>query len=373
MARRQSAYHQKYLELGAELVDRIGYDAPYRFSTTEAEHIATRTAAGMYDVYHQGAVEIRGKDAEALLQRTLVNDVTRIGDGQVLYSSICNEQGGMIDDLTVYRLAGDQFWLSPTPSRVDAAVAWLTEQSREFNAHVTNLVSGTGFISVQGPRSRAIVGELTDADLSTDALPYYSFTRATVAEVPGILARTGYSGELGYEFFYQREYGSHVWDAVMAAGTPHGMLPCGLGALRSVRMEKRYPLYGLDLNETTSPLEANLGWTVRFNKGDFIGREALLRQKEQGVNRTLVAIEFPDLSFLPTTGDAVTVNGDRVGLVTSSDRGFFVGKAIALAYLNPEAGVAGASVDVTNSTGETRSGVVKTKAAYDPDRSKARA
>lgn len=109
MARRQSAYHQKYLELGAELVDRIGYDAPYRFSTTEAEHIATRTAAGMYDVYHQGAVEIRGKDAEALLQRTLVNDVTRIGDGQVLYSSICNEQGGMIDDLTVYRLAGDQF------------------------------------------------------------------------------------------------------------------------------------------------------------------------------------------------------------------------------------------------------------------------
>ncbi|MCC6790548.1 MAG: glycine cleavage system aminomethyltransferase GcvT [Thermomicrobiales bacterium] len=373
MARRQSAYHQKYLELGAELVDRIGYDAPYRFTTTEAEHMATRTAAGMYDVYHQGAVEIRGKDAESLLQRTLVNDVTRIGDGQVLYSSICNDQGGIVDDLTVYRLAGDRFWLSPTPTRVDAVVAWLTEQSRDVNAYVTNLVSGTGFISVQGPASREIVAALTDVDLSTEALPYYSFTHATVAEGPGVLARTGYSGEFGYEFFYPREYGIHVWDAVMAAGSPRGMVPCGLGALRSVRMEKRYPLYGLDLNETTSPLEANLGWTVRFNKGDFIGHEALLRQREEGVTRTLVAIEFPDLAFLPTTGDAVFVNGEPVGLVTSADRGYFVGKSIALAYLTPEAGITGTAVDVVNATGETRSGVVNTRAAYDPDRSKARA
>jgi aminomethyltransferase len=373
MARRQSAYHQKYLELGAELVDRIGYDAPYRFTTTEAEHIATRTAAGMYDVYHQGAVEICGKDAEAFLQKMLVNDLARIGDGQVLYSSICNEQGGIVDDLTVYRSAGDRFWLSPTPSRVDAVVNWLSGRTGDFNAYVTNLVSGSGFISIQGPKSREIVGSLTDADLSTVSLPYYSFTNATLADVPGVIARTGYSGELGYEFFYPREYGSHVWDAVMATGAPHGMLPCGLGALRSVRMEKRYPLYGLDLNETTTPLEANLGWTVRFNKGDFVGREALLRQKEQGVNRTLVAIEFPDLGFLPITGDVVTVGRERVGLVTSADRGYFVGKSIALAYLNPEAGITGANVEVTNASGEVKTGVVNTKAAYDPDRSRAKA
>jgi len=372
MARRQSAYHQKYLELGAELVDRIGYDAPYRFTTTEAEHLATRNAAGMYDVYHQGAVEIRGKGAEALLQCTLVNDIDRILDGQVLYSSVCNESGGMIDDLTVFRLAADHFWLSPTPSRVDAVVAWLTEQSRDVDALVINLVSGTGFISVQGPLSREIVGELADADLSTEALPYYSFTRATFADVAGVLARTGYSGELGYEFFYPREYGSHVWDAVMAAGTPKGMLPCGLGALRSVRMEKRYPLYGLDLNETTSPLEANLGWTVRFADRVFIGRDALLRQKENGVTRTLVAIEFPDLDFLPATGDGVTVDGNAVGSVTSGDRGFFVGKSIALGYLTPEAGVAGVHVQVTNAAGESRTGIVNTKAAHDPNRARVR-
>jgi aminomethyltransferase len=373
MARRQSAYQQKYIELGAELVDRIGYDAPYRFTSTEQEHLATRTAAGMYDVYHQGTVDIYGKDAEQLLQRTLVNDIRRIDDGRVLYSSLCNEQGGIVDDLTVYRASSDHFFLSPTPTRVDTVVAWLTGHAQGLNAYVVNKVSGTGFISVQGPKSREIVGTLTDADLSTAALPYYSFTPATFAEVPGALARTGYTGEVGYEFFYPREYGSHVWDAVMAAAAPFGMVPCGLGALRSVRMEKRYPLYGLDLNETTSPIEANLGWTVRFDKGEFIGRDALLRQKENGVTRSLVTIEFPDLGFLPATGNEVTVDGKQVGAVTSGDRGFFVGKSIALAYLAPDAAIAGTEVVVTNAAGDRHTGTVNTKAAYDPERNIVRA
>ncbi len=373
MPPRQSSYHHKYLELGAELVDRMGYAAPYRFSTTETEHMATRTAAGMYDVYHQGFVEIRGREAAAFLQSAIVNDLNRIADGQVLYSSILNQQGGMIDDLTIYRVSGDQFWLSPTPSRVDAVVAWLSALASGRDAHVSNFVSGTGFISVQGPRSREIIGALVDVDLSTAALPYYSFTAATLADVAGYLARTGYSGELGYEFFYPREYGSHVWDSVIEAGVPVGMVPCGLGALRSVRMEKRYPLYGLDLNETTSPLEAHLGWTVRFDKGEFVGREALLRQREQGITRSLAAIEFPDLTFLPAPGDAVTVGGEPAGSVTSADRGYFVGKSIALAYLTPALATTGTAVDVTAKTGERSTGVVNTRAAYDPDRTIVRA
>lgn len=374
MPRRTSPYHHKYLALGAELVDRIGYDAPLRFSSTEAEHMATRTAAGLYDVYHQGAVDIKGADATALLQRLLVNDVERIGDGQVLYSSMCNEVGGIVDDLTCYRESAEHVWLSPTPSRVDAVVAWLTEHARGSRAYVTNLVSGTGFISIQGPNSREIVGRLTDTDLSTAALPYYAFTKASVAEVPSTLARTGYSGELGYEVFYPREYAEHMWDAVMAAGEGSGLVPCGLGALRSVRMEKRYPLYGLDLTEETSPLEANLGWTVRFQeKGDFVGREALLRQKEQGVNRTLVAIELPDLSVVPTPGDAVSANGEAAGAVTSADRGYFVGKTIALAYLAPEIAATGTPVEIATKDGQTVSGTVNTRAAYDPEREKVRA
>ena len=373
MGRRRSPYYAKYAELGAELVDRMGYDAPYRFSTTEAEHMATRTAAGLYDVYHQGMVDIKGKDAEALLQNACVNDLTRIGDGHVLYSSVCKDDGGMIDDLTIYRIAPDHFFLSPTPSRVEAIVAHLTEQARGMNAYVTDRVSGTGFISVQGPNAREIVSQVTDADLSTDALPYYTFTKTTLAEVPGYLARTGYSGELGFEFFYPVEYGIYMWDSVYNAGKEHGLVPCGLGALRSIRMEKRYPLYGLDLDETTSPIEANLGWTVRFGKGDFNGRDALLRQKEKGVDRNLVAIEFDGLDFLPATGDAVSIDGSAVGKVTSADRGFFVGKSIALAYLQPDAATTGTRVTVTDKTGAQATGMVNQRAAYDPDREKVRA
>ncbi len=373
MPRRRSPYHAKYIELGAELVDRVGYDAPYRFSTTEAEHIATRTTAGLYDVYHQGMVDIKGGDAEKLLQQTCVNDLSRISDGEVLYSSVCNEAGGMIDDLTIYRVAGDHFFLSPTPSRVDAIVAHMTEQARGMNAYVTNMVSGTGFISVQGPNSREIMAKLTDTDLSTASLPYYTFTTATVAEVPGYVARTGYSGELGFEFFYPVEYGMHVWNTVFDAGQDHGLVPCGLGALRSVRMEKRYPLYGLDLNETTTPIEANLGWTVRFAKPAFNGRDALLRQKEAGTTRHLVAIEFADLSLLPVPGDKVTSGDDLIGTVTSADRGYFVGKTIALAYVKPEAAVSGAQVTVTLASGDNATGTVNLKAAYDPDREKVRA
>jgi aminomethyltransferase len=373
MGRRRSPYYAKYLELGAELVDRMGYDAPYRFSTTEAEHLATRTTAGLYDVYHQGMVDIKGKDAEALLQKTCVNDLGRIGDGEVLYSSVCNDNGGMIDDLTIYRVASDHFFLSPTPSRVDAIVAHMTEQARGMNACVTDRVSGTGFISVQGPNAREIVSSITDADLSTSAMPYYTFTVATLAEVPGFVARTGYSGELGFEFFYPVEYGVYVWESVFAAGQDYGLVPCGLGALRSIRMEKRYPLYGLDLNETTSPIEANLGWTVRFVKDDFNGRDALLRQKEHGVDRQLVAIEFDGLEFLPTTGDAVSIDGAPVGTVTSADRGFFVGKSIALGYLRPEAADTGVRVTVTDKDGVQATGTVNQRAAYDPDRDKVRA
>ena len=372
MPRRRSPYHQKYLELGAELVDRIGYDAPYRFSTTEAEHMATRTTAGLYDVYHQGMVDIKGRDAEALLQQACVNDLARIGDGEVLYSSLCNEQGGMIDDLTIYRVSGDHFFLSPTPTRVDPVVSHMTEMAQGMNAYVTNMVPGTGFMSVQGPNSRDIMARLTDSDLSTGALPYYGFTRTTVAELPAYLARTGYTGELGYEVFYSVEYATHMWEAVHAAGQDFGLVPCGLGALRSVRMEKRYPLYGLDLSETTSPLEAGLGWTVRFTKANFNGRDALLRQKDAGVTRQLVAIEFPDLDFLPATGDAVTIDGESIGEVTSADRGYFVGKSIALAYLTPQCARTGTAVIVTDKTGGKSNGVVNQKAAYDPERERVR-
>lgn len=374
MTRRHTPYYHKLVALGAELVDRIGYDAALRFTTVAEEHLATRERVGVYDVYHQGALDLKGPDAEALLSRLLVNDPQRLDDGGVLYSSLCNADGGMVDDLTVYRLAADHFWLCPTPSRVDVVDAWIRGHTEGQRAYITNIVSGTAFLSLQGPRSRETLAAMTDLDLSTDALPYYRFARGTVAEVPTLVARTGYSGELGYELFFPREYAEGMWDAAFAAGEPFGIVPCGLGALRSVRMEKKYPLYGLDLDETTSPLEASLGWTVRFEKGDFIGRDALLRQRDAGVSRRLVGIELGAGDPLPMAGDAIAIDGDAVGSVTSSDVGHAIGRTLAMGYVAPDAATDGTAVTVTLAeTGQALAGTVRTEAFYDPGRERVRA
>jgi aminomethyltransferase len=372
MARRHTPYYHQFVALGAEIVDRIGFDAAYRFSTVEAEHIATRTAAGMYDVYYQGAVDVKGREAEAFLNSVLVNDVRRLTDGGVLYSSVANETGGMIDDLTVFRFSAEHYWLCPTPSRVDRVVAHLTEQARGKLAYITNCIPGTAYLSVQGPRSRAILASLTSLDLSTEALPYFRFIEGVIAEVPVVLSRTGYSGELGYELFYSRDYADHIWTTLLGAGEEHELKPAGLGALRSVRIEKKYPLYGLDLDETTSPYEAGVGWTVHLDKGEFIGRAALQRQHDEGVTRSLVGIAFEGTAFLPKPGDPVTIDGRPVGKVTSADTGYTLGRTLALGYLEPSI-ADGTSVLVTTADGTSATGAVHHAALYDPSRSRARA
>ena len=372
MARRHTPYYHQFIALGAEIVDRIGFDAAYRFSTVEEEHLATRSAAGLYDVYYQGAIDVKGREAEAVLNAVLVNDVRRLTNGAILYSSVLNESGGMIDDLTVYRFSPEHYWLCATPSRVDRVVAHLTEQAEGRLAYVTNCVPGTAYLSLQGPRSRQILAGLTELDLATEALPYYRFTEGTVAEVPVVLARTGYSGELGYELFYSRDYADHMWSTLLDAGGPHGLKPAGLGALRSVRIEKKYPLYGLDLDETTSPYEAGLGWTVHLEKGDFIGREALIRQKEQGLSRSLVGIAFDGRTFLPKPGDPVDRDGRAIGKITSADTGYSLGRTLALAYLEPST-EDGSQVRVTTDDGTSALGTVHRAALYDPSRSLARA
>ncbi len=373
LARRHTPYFHKLLEAGAEMADRIGFDAAVVFTSVEDEHLATRGAAGVYDVYYSGPIDIKGPDAEALLQTILVRDVARrLTDGGVLYSAVCNEEGGMVDDLTCFRHSAEHFWLVATPARADVVEAWVREHAEDRRAYVTNTISGTAYLSVQGPRSRELLSGITDADLATEALPYFRFTDATVAEVPAVLSRTGYSGELGYELFYARDYAEHVWDAVLDAGRDLGAVPAGLGALRSVRMEKKYPLYGLDVNETTSPLEANLAWAVDLDSDGFVGREALRRQRDEGVERLLLGIAFPDLSFVPAIGDEVRLDGEPVGTVTSADQGHSLGRALAMAYLPPSA--LGEEVTVTAAEGQASAiGTVTDRAFYDPDGERPRA
>jgi glycine cleavage system T protein (aminomethyltransferase) len=364
MPTRHTPYHQRFIELGAEMGDRIGFDAAVVFTSTEQEHMATREGVGLYDVYYQGPIDLKGPDAQALLDHVLARDVPRrlATDGQILYSSACDDGGGMIDDLTVYRLGPEHYWLIATPARAEVVERHVTEHARERHAYVTNSISGTAYLSVQGPVSRALLQPLTDADLSTEQLRYFGFVRTTVAEVPTLLSRTGYSGELGYELYFSRDYALHMWDTLFAAGAS----PCGLGALRSTRMEKKYPLYGLDVSETTSPLEAGLAWAIDLEAGPFIGRDVLRRQQDEGVERLLTGIELPDLSHVPAAGDVVSGDGRELGTLTSTDRGWFVGKALAMGYLPAEM-PAGSVVTVTSPDGTAAEGVTTHRPFYDPD------
>jgi aminomethyltransferase len=304
------------------------------FTSVEQEHRATREGVGVFDVYYQIAVEVAGRDAETFLQGVIVADAANLPVQRAVYTSLCNSAGGMIDDLTCFRLSPERYWLFPTPSRVQAVLAALTSAQSGHSIAVTHLGYKNAYMSIQGPNSRRLLGALTEADLSTTALPYYSFVETTVAGVPEtLLSRTGYSGELGYELFYPVEYAEHVWDRVFEAGADLGIRACGLGALRTLRLEKKYVLFGLDANETTTPLEAGLGWTIQFAKPHFAGKEALERQRTAGPERRLVLIEFETLDFVPPIAAPILAGGTEVGKITSADRGYTVGKALALGYV----------------------------------------
>lgn len=364
---KRTPYHHKFVAHGATFVDRLGFPAPMVFTSTAEEHRATREAVGIFDVYYQIAVEVAGRDAAAFVDHAVVADAAGLRVGRAVYTSLCGDSGGMIDDLTCFRLAAERYWFFPTPSRAAAVLAALSAAQPGHAVVVTNLGYRNAYLSIQGPRSRELLSALTDADLATAALPYYSFTMARVADVPDtLLSRTGYSGELGYEIFYPVEYAEHVWDRVFEAGAALGARACGLGALRTLRLEKKYLLFGLDADDKTTPLEAGLGWTVKFDKPRFAGKDALARQKAAGPGRRLVLIEFPTLDFVPPVGAAILVAGAEVGKVTSADCGYTVGKALALGYVRPDAAQDGLAATVAGPDG-ARAGTIRLRAAYDPD------
>jgi len=366
--RRHSPYHYVFAARNAQFVDRLGFAAPYVFTSIEAEHRATREQVGLFDVYYQVAIQVAGTEAAAVLAQALVADTEGQRVGRVVYAAPCNEAGGMIDDLTCFRLAQDCFWLFPTPSRFGHSLAAVQKAAQGHHASVTNLGYKSAYISVQGPNSRALLQQLTTTDLSNSALPYFSFIHGTLAEVPEVLiSRTGYSGELGYELWYPSEYAEHLLSTLLDTGQSLGAQLCGLGALRSLRIEKRYPLYGLDLDETTTPYEAGIGWTVKLQKPAFVGRAALEKQKTQGVSRRLVLIELAANAPVPAIRAAVMANGSKIGSVTSADMGYSVGRMLAMAYINPDCAVHGYAVTVTTADGASLPGKVYTGPIYDPD------
>ena len=342
--------------LGGRMVPFAGWEMPVQFSSLIEEHLAVRTAAGLFDVSHMGEVSIEGPGALPLVQRLSSNDASRLRDGQAQYTALTTETGTFVDDILVYRRAADRYLLVVNAGNTDKDAAWIAGHAGR-GARVVNESERWAQIAVQGPASSEILQGLTAVDLR--GLGGYRFAEGMVGGAPCLVSRTGYTGEDGFEIYGPPETAEGIFQALLDAGRPRGVLPCGLGARDTLRLEARMALYGNDIDDTTTVLEAGLRGIVRFEKGDFIGREALLKQERDGVRRTLVGFEMVDRG-IARHGYPVRLEGRVVGQVTSGTFAPFVKKNIGLAYVPPDLSGVGARFSVAIRERDAAAAVVPT-------------
>jgi aminomethyltransferase len=310
------------------MVEFAGWDMPVQYAGLLDEHAAVRERAGLFDVSHMGEVVFRGPDALASLQRLFTNDLARCADGQAQYGCLCQDDGGIVDDVVVYRRSASDLLVCVNAANRQKDFDWL--HGHAFGAEVVNESDAWAQLALQGPLAPQILQKLTSVRLG--GVGSYRFTEGDVAGVPCLVARTGYTGEDGFELFCPPERAAGLWDALLEAGAPEGARPCGLGARDSLRLEMAYRLYGSDMDETTTPLEAGLAWVVKLDKGEFVGREALRRQKEGGVGRKLVGFVLTEPG-IARHGYPVVQGGKPVGTVTSGTKSPSLGTSIGLAYV----------------------------------------
>src|SRR5262245_2430913 len=285
--------YEVHVKAGARLVPFGGWEMPVQYTSIIEEHRRVRSAVGLFDVSHMGEFEVEGPEALAALQHLTTNDVGALEVGQVQYSLLCDPEGGIVDDLTLYRRAPERYMLTVNAANIDKDWAWVTGESRSFSrASWKNVSADTGLIAVQGPRAEALVGRMADRDVTT--IGYYRFAEGTVDGITVLISRTGYTGEDGFELYAASADTDRLWQALMDADTALGVGPTGLGARDTLRLEMRYALYGNDIDHTTNPLEAGLGWVVKPAKGDFVGRAAIERMRAAGPRRKLVGLEMED-------------------------------------------------------------------------------
>ena len=311
--------------LGARMVDFAGWDMPVQYTGVVAEHEAVRSAAGMFDVSHMGEVEFRGPGALESANALITNDLQRIADGQAVYAGLLNHQGGFVDDVVAYRFSPERILICVNASNREKDFAWMVEHSPRVRP--LNRSDDYAQLAVQGPKAAGILQRLTSVPLQDIAT--YRFREGVVAGVPCIVSRTGYTGEDGFELYCPPDRAEHLWNALLEAGRTVGLVPAGLGARDTLRTEMKYALYGNDIDDAHTPLEAGLGWIVKWDKGEFVGRAALAEQKAAGVQRKLVGFEMREPG-IPRHGYLLGKDGQRVGEVTSGTQGPTVKKAIGL-------------------------------------------
>ena len=341
---KRTPLYDAHVSLGARIVDFAGWEMPVQYSGPIPEHMAVREAAGLFDVSHMGEIEICGAGAGALVQRLTTNDVSKLADNQVQYSMLTNETAGVIDDLLVYRVNSEYFLLVVNASNTDKDFDWIKNHADSNDAEVHNVSLAYALLALQGPRAERILQELSDHML--DRIPYYWSQRVLVDGIDCRVSRTGYTGEDGFEIFCAPEHARHIWNRLLVTGQDHGLVPCGLAARNTTRLESAYRLHGNDMDETTTPLEAGLGWTVKLAKGDFMGRETLEQQKRDGLRRKLVGFDVLDRAPA-RDGYPVIIGGVEVGTVTSGSPAPYLKKNIGLAYLPIEQATVGTEFSVS--------------------------
>ena len=345
-----------HIELGAKMVPFAGFYMPVRYSSDLEEHHAVRRQVGIFDVSHMGEFMVRGRQALDLIQRVTSNDASVLTNGKVQYSCLPNEQGGIVDDLLVYRFQENEYMLVVNASNIQKDWDWINQYNTS-GAELENISDTMSLFAIQGPDAVKTLQPLTAVDLAK--MVYYTFQVAEFAGVPNvIISATGYTGAGGFEIYVPNEYAKTVWDGIMAAGEPFGIKPIGLGARDTLRLEKGYCLYGNDINDNTSPLEAGLGWITKFSKG-FTGVEILRKQKETGVSNMLVGFEMQEQGIPRPHYEILNQNGDTIGEVTSGTQSPTLGRGIGLGYVQTEFSKPGTDIFIKIRNKSIRATIVK--------------
>ena len=328
----KTALNSVHRRMGAKMVNFGGWDMPVEYSGVVREHLATRTAAGLFDVSHMGEIEVRGPHALELVQHVTCNDAARLAAGQAQYSGLMTSGGQFVDDLLVHRISEAHYLLCVNAGNQDRDFEYIRGHNR-FGAEVENAGERYTQLAIQGPKALGVLERLTRMPI--EALKYYRFSFGEVEGIKCLIARTGYTGEDGFEIYFSPEHSERLWIDLLEAGRPEGLVPCGLGARNTLRLEAAMVLYGHEIDETITAWESNLGWICKLDKGDFIARKALVAQKQEGIRRLLVGFEMQD-RLIARDGYAVLIGGREAGHVTSGSPAPYLKKNIGMAYVPVE-------------------------------------
>ncbi len=353
---KKTKFNKIHINIGAKMVEFAGYEMPVQYSSIISEHKAVRNSVGVFDVSHMGEIFISGEKALDFVQLITVNDASKLNPGGVQYSAMCYADGGIVDDLLVYKIADDNFMLVVNASNIEKDFNWMIGNN-EYSVEIKNRSDDYSLLAVQGPNSKNVIDKLAEEELD---LKYYHFSQIRLAGVDMLISRTGYTGELGYELYFtgDEEEAEKVWNKIFEAGKEYDIQPAGLAARDSLRLEMGFCLYGNDIDQTTNPIEAGLGWITKLKKDKFIGQEAIKKVKEEGIKRKLTAIISNERIF-PRLGYVVFSDGKKIGALTSGTVSPVLEKPIALGYIDTEYISVGTKVNIVIRDKEVPAEIVK--------------